>query len=759
NKWYLFTFCNDFLKKKIIIYLDAKLIKEINYEKEIKPFSVWDYNGIKLGNGFNGLLDEVRIYSRCLTKKEIVSHFIGKEIEPPFIEEIKKKLSKQHIKREEAWALEFNGKNTYVSIPAPNLTEEFTLSAWIKPDIPFLDSSIIEQSTGNPPIGIRFGINDRRLFAAFSTDKNRRIPVSAGRSIISDNAVIKKGSWSYVALTYSIKNKKASLYFNGIRIKEIPVEKPIYYAGGKYMTISGCTPFPTMYGQFKGFIRNVKIYQKSLTDEEILNDYIKSASIIRNMKFLTEEEREEEKSNCLIEGKIIDEETGKPLEAQIYIKVNDKYYISKENCYWGRFGSRKESCFVGVGSFKLKIPSGKVEIKATRGFEYFPFKETFKLKNREEKKVVIKLKRLVDMPSLCWWSGAHHEHSWGHGKGVLYNKFASSLGWKYYSDAQKAMGFNYVSHPAPWDGGDFKSTWTDRFICWPTVENQVCNIYKGVGGGRDLVARMENLVKRGGHGLVQGYGEDNLQPGQVAIAMALDKIDAWRVNEKDWFKYLNLGFKSCIGQGSDYYFTYPLRKYIPQEYARMDKLNWENMIEAYKKHATFWTNGPLVIFKINGKDIGDNIILPGDKEETLKFSISGWHIYGLDKIELIKNGNVVKRFSYSDKPKKIKEEFKLKVNDTCWFLVKVYGEKGEFAGNYAITSPIYIQFGKNPMKAKKEDIEHFISYIEKYRKYLEKNPGGHNKEKENKDADKAEEIYKSLLEKPRTYLDDKPILR
>ena len=63
------------------------------------------------------------------------------------------------------------------------------------------------------------------------------------------------------------------------------------------------------------------------------------------------------------------------------------------------------------------------------------------------------------------------------------------------------------------------------------------------------------------------------------------------------------------------------------------------------------------------------------------------------------------------------------------------------------------------MKAKKEDIEHFISYIEKYRKYLEKHPGGHNKEKENKDADKAEEIYKSLLEKPRTYLDDKPILR
>ena len=641
------------------------------------------------------------------------------------------------VKGKGGWALEFTKQSDFVSIPTRDilqLKDRFTISAWIYP-FSVVEGNIVDMRSRYSGYG--FSLNEGKLMLVLRTEDvipSKSIRPGCGEFwFFSEKSVVEKNKWSYIAVSYNSEKDNIFFWVNGKRVKTSKGAYAAYchsgtrpsksiYTRGK-ITYSPYLPLPHLvigcsgtcprtYRQYKGLIREVKIYNKVLSDKDIKVEYEKNISTISQLKIIPSEKRELKKYTSLLKGKIIDADSGKRLEATVLVKVNNKYYISCENICWGRNGSEKQTGFISKGEFSLKIPPGKVHIEVTRGLEYLPFIKDFKIKYGEKKEIIIKLKRLVDMPSFGWWAGAHHEHSWGHGKGINYEKFRSKNGWKYYADAKKADGFNYVSHPAPWDGGDFKSTWTDRFICWPTIEDQVCHICTGyVGGGRDLVARMENLVKRGGHGLVQSYGGDLLQPGQVAIAMALDKIDAWQVNEKDWFKYLNLGFKSCIGQGSDYYFTYGFVRNMAREYSKMSKLSWENMIEAYKKHATFWTNGPLVIFKINGKDIGDTIILSGDKEEILKFSISGWCIYGLNEIEVIKNGKVVKRFSYSDKPKKVKEEFELKVNDTCWFLVRVYGKKGEFAGNYAITSPIYIQFGKNPMKAKKEDIEHFISCL------------------------------------------------
>jgi len=247
---------------------------------------------------------------------------------------------------------------------------------------------------------------------------------------------------------------------------------------------------------------------------------------------------------------------------------------------------------------------------------------------------------------------------------------------------------------------------------------------------------------------------DDLQPGQIAIAMALDKIDAWQVSEADWFRYLNLGFKSCVGTGSDYYFTYGLVRNMTREYSRMEKLSWENMVEAYQNHATFLTSGPLVVFRIDGKQIGDDVVLSGGAEEDLSLSISAWAVSGLASAELLKNGQVERTFRYADGPRQAHEELTLKVAQTCWFIVRVRGANN----TCAITSPIYVQFGEARLEATKQDVGHFLKYIEQYRAYLAKNPPGHNRERELADADKAESVYRSLLVKPRTWLDDRPVV-
>ena len=751
GEWYHLAYCEDFAKKTAYVYVNGEILKDLSFEAETLPFSVQDALAVKLGNGtFAGSLDELRLYSRCLDKMEVKTHYDGKEAMPPFIAEIKEKLDKvPNTQKINSAVLKFDGK-THINIPSPNLKEEFTLRAWIRPTLSCADSSILEQTVGNPTFGLRWGINDRRLFAAFSADDKTPVHVAATRSIISDNAVIKDNAWQHVALTYSLKEKKMALYLNGIKIQERVASKPVYYMGDRGMTISGCTPFPTAYCQFYGYMRDIGMYNRAFSEDEIRDAFLKTAPVFMNLNVAAEEE----KCTAKIKGILLDEKTGEPMTCQVYVKSQDKYYVSQDNIYWGDNGSKAESVFVAPGTFELKTPPGEIGLKVTAGFEYFPFIGTVNAKDGETQEITVHLKRLIDMPSLAWWAGAHHEHSYGHGKGVSYDKFASSKGWQYYADAQKALGFNYCSHPAPYDGGDFKSTWTDRFICWPTVEDQICHIHAGnLPGGRDLVLTMENLIKADGQGLVENAGGDGLQAGQVAVGMALDKIDVWQASEKDWYKYLNLGFKSGVGMGSDYYFSYSLRKSMGKEYSYMPKLTWENMVEAYGNHATFITGGPLLLFNIDNKKIGDNVILP-DSGGELTLSICAWSIYGINKIELIRSGTIEKTFTYDNKPLQVKEIFKTKASETCWFQLKVYGEAGEFAGSWALSSPIYIQIGKRGLTPNKDDVDYFITQIQNYRKTLEEA----KKDKEIKDADKAVEVYKSLLAKPRTWLDDKPIL-
>ena len=99
---------------------------------------------------------------------------------------------------------------------------------------------------------------------------------------------------------------------------------------------------------------------------------------------------------------------------------------------------------------------------------------------------------------------------------------------------------------------------------------------------------------------------------------------------------------------------------------------------------------------------------------------------------MIKNGETEKTFSYEDKPTHIKEEFSLKADDTGWFALRLYGKKSfgrkatelytepgiRLPYSFAHTSPIYIQFGKNPMQPKKEDVEYFLNWISLYRGML-----------------------------------------
>ncbi len=125
---------------------------------------------------------------------------------------------------------------------------------------------------------------------------------------------------------------------------------------------------------------------------------------------------------------------------------------------------------------------------------------------------------------------------------------------------------------------------------------------------------------------------------------------------------------------------------------------------------TFVTTGPVVEFRVNGKDIGSELVL--DKPSTVQ--LSGSVVFDPDRddlvaVELLQNGNVVNRFSRVKGESKIEFRVKRRVDESSWFAVRGYGSR--FDENTFVdpiifsvfeptsnvhTSPIYVSLKNRP---------------------------------------------------------------
>jgi hypothetical protein len=246
---------------------------------------------------------------------------------------------------------------------------------------------------------------------------------------------------------------------------------------------------------------------------------------------------------------------------------------------------------------------------------------------------------------------------------------------------------------------------------------------------------------------------------ELPLGIALGKAKIWDVmswgnREKaleDWARFLNCGFKVAASAGSDAYLNQGPPS-LMRMYCKLKKLSWPGIVQSYKNGSTFITDGPVVIFRVNGNDIGETIMLSGRKAENISIELEAFSLGGLERLEIIKNGKVIKNLDVSGR--KFKDEISLEIEETCWLALRCRGRKNEFVGAFAQTSPIYVQFGSEPMRASDKDIDYFVNWLETYKKVLpdfaKKYKGNLSNAKElYKKIDKAIEIYKSLKKNPR----------
>jgi len=152
-------------------------------------------------------------------------------------------------------------------------------------------------------------------------------------------------------------------------------------------------------------------------------------------------------------------------------------------------------------------------------------------------------------------------------------------------------------------------------------------------------------------------------------------------------------------------------------YAKFARLAIPDLLEAYRAGRTVVTNGPLLVFTVDGRQPGDVIRLPGDGRQRLRLRAEAHGVSGIERVEVLQNGRVVKTIEPNGR-QQAEAAFELEVAETCWLAARCTGKKSPWFGTFAHTSPTYVQCGQMPMRPKPEDVDFFLKWLEGYREAI-----------------------------------------
>ncbi len=166
-----------------------------------------------------------------------------------------------------------------------------------------------------------------------------------------------------------------------------------------------------------------------------------------------------------------------------------------------------------------------------------------------------------------------------------------------------------------------------------------------------------------------------------------------------WFLLLNKGYRIAASGSTDATFDRPGGGTPGQ--VRMfthlrNRLNLSAVAAAIKAGHSFITSGPLLTLEVNGRESGDVVRLArcGDAPCPMPLHVkirawaSGGIGSGLKKVELVRNGEVLRSFDLAAGKVDSEINFDLTESDGAWYLARCYGAS---AGQAAITNPIFFE--------------------------------------------------------------------
>ena len=417
--------------------------------------------------------------------------------------------------------------------------------------------------------------------------------------------------------------------------------------------------------------------------------------------------------------------------------------------------------FHARGSATLTLPPGRYTVLATRGLEWAPVTRTVTVTAGTGASERIRLERLADLPAQGWWSGDMHVHMnyGGHYRNdparlraqaeaedlhvvedLIVNKeqrvpdvalFATGL--DPVSTATTLVKHDQEYHTSWW-GHTGHLALRDRLIL-PDYAGYADTAAASLFPDNATIMDLAHA-----QGAISGYvhpfdppmpdpaAADPLTNG-LPIDVALGKADYMevvgfsdhRVTADVWYRLLDCGFRLPAGSGTDAMANYAslrgpvgMNRVFARAGAKLDYAAW---IAAIKAGRTFATNGPVLSFRIDGHDIGDEIVLPAGAS-ALEAKVSLRSIVPLEKLEVVGRGGVAATIPLERGGTRADATISLPADRSGWYTLRAWSSSSAEPVldiyPFATTSPIYVTVGGKPVRSA-SDARYFEAWIDRVR--------------------------------------------
>ncbi len=462
---------------------------------------------------------------------------------------------------------------------------------------------------------------------------------------------------------------------------------------------------------------------------------------------------------------VVDALTGRATPARVSITAADGRNLAPDDAWrhaddgfdrkqrgfeYGYFHSR--------GSSVVSAPAGELEVEVSRGPEYRVVRRTVTLRPDSTTPLRIALTRLADLTSTGWFSADLHVHM---NYGGAYRSTPAHLALQARAEDLHLVENLIVNKEGRVPDVGYFTGRPDPVSTASTLIVHDQEYHTSVWGHTGLLGLTSHLILPGYAGYANtaaasldptnadvfdlahaqkgltGYvhpfdGDpdpaDTTKPlthelpvdvalGKVDYYEAIGFVDDYAATAKVWYRLLNCGFRLPTGAGTDAMANFAsLRGPVGMNrvFAKLaGPLTHPRWLAALKAGRTFATNGPLLGFKLNGKDIGSELTL-GPRQGEVVASVSLKSNVPVDHLEIVRNGTVIATVPLSGDRTSATAQVRLPVRGSGWYLLRARGNGPAYpvldVYPYATTSPIYVTVARQPIRSPR-DADYFVSWI------------------------------------------------
>lgn len=429
--------------------------------------------------------------------------------------------------------------------------------------------------------------------------------------------------------------------------------------------------------------------------------------------------------------KLLDAETGKPIPGIVRVSSADKPHLELPGLFDRMAGMTKDLpgihwyC-IPVGGADTTLPRGELKIHAVSGLETAQTQVNLNVDAKTPGEITIKLPFLFRPEKSGLAAGNTHLHL----RGFSLEKADEYLRQIPVADRLHVMFVSYLER----DKDDLTYI-TNKYPVGPMPKFDATGVLFnngqehrhnfqafGQGYGHVMFLNIKELVQPVsiGPGITnKGFDDTALRPGidnakkqggtviwchntngfEDVLNALTNRIDALNVFdgsrggtfEENYYRYLNLGIKMPISTGTDW-FMYDMSRVYAEVRGKLTIASWLDAVKAGRCQAT---NGPLLSLEVDGKKMGDVIDLKEPK--TLKIQASAIGRHPVQKLELIRNGKVIKTQFAVASSNQAAMTLDVRVDEPAWFAVRIDSNaKNEFDKTlFAHSSPVYVNFKGN----------------------------------------------------------------